>query len=65
MPNSEQEEELEKFEKFGVEAVAGRRYSEQNWMYLIMTKDWEKIAWVWAEDSAGSKEQMDKWNAAH
>jgi hypothetical protein len=64
-PSTAQEEELEEFEEFEVESVAGRKYIEGRWMYLIKWKDWEKRSWERAEDMAGSKELMDKWNAAH
>jgi len=41
-PSTAQEEESEEFEEFEVEAVAGRKYIEGRWMYLIKWKDWEK-----------------------
>jgi len=34
-------------------------------MNLVQWKDWEKQLWGRAEDKAGSKELMDKWNAVH
>jgi len=64
-PSTTQWEESEQFEEFEVEAVAGRKYIEGRWMYLIKWKDREKRSWVRAEDMAGSKELMAKWNATH
>jgi len=64
-PSTTQEEESEEFEEFKVEAVAGRKYIEGRWMYLIKWKDWEKGSWVQAEDMAGSKKLLDKCNTAH
>jgi len=34
-------------------------------MLSVKWKDSEKGSWVRAEDMVGSKELMDKWNAAH
>jgi hypothetical protein len=64
-PRATQEEESDEFEEFEEEAVAGRKYIEGRWMYLVKWKDWEKRSWVRAEDMTGSKELVDKWNAAH
>jgi hypothetical protein len=64
-PRTTQEVESEEFEVFEVEAVAGRKYIEGRWIYLIKWKNWEKRSGVRPEDMAGSKKLMDKWNAAH
>jgi hypothetical protein len=54
-PSIAQEAESEKFEEFKVEAVAGRKYIQGRWMYLVKWRDWQKRSWVWAEDMAGCK----------
>jgi hypothetical protein len=58
-PSTAEEEESEEFKEFKEEAVAGRKYIEGRWMYLIKWKDWEKRSWVRAEDMAGSQDLMD------
>ena len=65
LPSTAQEQESEEFEELGLEALAGRTYIDGRWMYLVTLKDWENRSWVPAEDKAGSKEPMDKWNPAH
>jgi len=65
MPSTTQEKESEEFKEFKVEAVAGSNYIERRWMYLVKLKDWHKWLWVWVEDMAGSKDEVEKLNSAH
>jgi len=64
-PRTAQVKELEEVEVFELQAVAGRKYMEGQWMNEVTWKDWEKWSSVQVEITAGSKELGEKWNAPH
>jgi len=64
-PNSTPVDKWEEFEDFEVYTAASRKYIALRWMYYVKWKDWENGLWKWAEDMAGCKEQLEKWNSAH
>lgn len=41
-PNAIQEDDLEEFEEFEGEAVAGGKFIPGSWIYIIKLKDWKE-----------------------
>jgi len=65
MRNTTQQNKLQNFEQFEVEAVAGRKYIEERWISLVKWKGCDNQLWVGAEDLAVCKELVDQWYTAH